>query len=1150
MEYQHDKDKEVAVATVYAVEVFSKETDMAVLKRCHENLGHPSNVRLISMLRSANANDKTIQLAKGLTCPTCDSKRVPPSRPVAKERKAWEFNKQIMVDTFEVEVLGRKLKCLNVVDEATGYQMVAPLWHGCAASNVRSCYRKLWKRWAGCPLRVLSDNGKEFEGDFTRGLEIDGSFVDTTAAMSPHQNGMVERRGGTWQNTFSKVVASTAPTERKEVDEIIDQVNFSVNTLPRIDGFSPFQHVFGREGRIPGSLDLRETKDVESSALQFGDAMYCRRQQIRQAAQQAYMEAHEEDRIRRAVNHRSRPDRGPFSPGDLVYFWRLWPKEKKAYWHGPATGIGFHNGRSKIWIARGTKMYKCSPEQLRKVSEEQEAIIRMLPEDLIQLTRNVQGRGSGNYIDLSIQEKRPKDPNGGNEMDGQDMDIDWDRGLGYGVLGDGSVGERRVRPRIMDDVGNDLVDEFGGNNDAEYSPTAVAEGPGEPRRNVSPMGTESLGTDEPQREPETVATTNETAGGLGQESDVPPGNHEGMSEHLSLESGVGNMYGPVRQHRPLTTAMRQDLNLLDSGRPSSYKPPSKGHEVMKVQKKRGRKEVFENELFAGQRPGLRKAKAKEWNKLISSGAIRVLSKEESAQIKKDPNMQKQILKSPFVITKADDVEMTPETELKARWCIRGYLDPDLLSLDTEAPTLSAEGSAIALQCIASHKWGFQICDVEGAFLRGDNLKRSEGRVFVYQPPGGIDSLEEGVLIEAVKAVYGLADAPLAWYESFSANLIRLGCRRSKFDNCLYSQRNPKKVIGVLALHVDDMCLGGNQEFVETIVEPLKKMYPFKHWHHGKGDFLGKWVEQKGNGDIVISQTEYAKKLTGLDIDQKRKRETNDETTDDEKKQMRAVLGAVNWLVSGTRPDLAASCSLLQQRVSKSVVSDLVDVNRLVKRVHELADLKVKIKSIKPENLCFLAVSDAAWANALDRFSQAGYMIAAVDNQIMRDVWADFSLLRWKSFKQDPRTPSTLGAELYALSRSLAEARWMRSMWLEAVNHEDSIREDEKWEKQTPVCAIVDNKPLYDHANSKNNTSIKDKRHAIEMLIVKEDLRAHNIHLRWVATYQMIGDILTKIGVPVGLISKIMDWGKFVIVEDESIRPRNHQKCNRNYFREV
>ena len=380
----------------------------------------------------------------------------------------------------------------------------------------------------------------------------------------------------------------------------------------------------------------------------------------------------------------------------------------------------------------------------------------------------------------------------------------------------------------------------------------------------------------------------------------------------------------------------------------------------------------------------------------------------------------------------------------------------------------------------------------------------------------------------------------------------LGCRQSKFDNCLYyaySKSDPKKLIGVLALHVDDMCLGGNQEFNERIVEPLKKLYPFKHWHQKNGDFLGRWVEQKENGDIVISQSEYASKLKGIDIDTKRKRDRNAETNDDEKQQMRAVLGAVNWLVSGTRPDLAASCSLLQQKVSKAVIEDLVDVNRLVKHVHDYSHLRVKIKSIKPERVCFMAVSDAAWANASGKFSQAGYMVAAVDKQLMNDVWADFSLLRWKSYKQDRRTPSTLGAELYALSRALAETRWMRSMWCEAVFHEYQIKENEVWEKKVPMCAIVDNKPLFDHANSKNNTNIKDKRHAIEMLIVKEDLRAHNIHLRWVATYQMLGDILTKRGVPVGLIAKIMDWGKFIIVEDESI-PRNHEKCNRNYFGDV
>ena len=47
-------------------------------------------------------------------------------------------------------------------------------------------------------------------------------------------------------------------------------------------------------------------------------------------------------------------------------------------------------------------MYKCAPEQLiRQVSQEQETLIRMLPSELVALKRNIQGRGAGNYVDLS-----------------------------------------------------------------------------------------------------------------------------------------------------------------------------------------------------------------------------------------------------------------------------------------------------------------------------------------------------------------------------------------------------------------------------------------------------------------------------------------------------------------------------------------------------------------------------------------------------------------------------------------------------------------------------------------------------------------------------------------------------------------------------
>jgi hypothetical protein len=170
-------------------------------------------------------------------------------------------------------------------------------------------------------------------------------------------------------------------------------------------------------------LELDVGNDVESSALAAGESMHLKRQKIRDAARKSYVEAHEEERIKKANNHRNRPRRGPFEPGQLVYFWRMWPKDKKACWHGPGTVVGTHDGHSKIWVASGMKMYKCSPEQLRHVTHEQETMIRLLPEDMLIMKRNVQSRSSGNYIDLSQQGFPPADPNEEIEH-GNSMDVD------------------------------------------------------------------------------------------------------------------------------------------------------------------------------------------------------------------------------------------------------------------------------------------------------------------------------------------------------------------------------------------------------------------------------------------------------------------------------------------------------------------------------------------------------------------------------------------------------------------------------------------------------------------------------------------------------------------------------------------------------
>ena len=133
------------------------------VRRCHVNLGHPSRERLVHMLKSAGANDKAIQVAKDLRCSVCESRRPPESHRVAKARRPVEsYNEQVNMDTFELPIHQNKrlnmLSCLTFYDEGSGLQICIPLWKGRTAEQVRKAYRKSWKRWAGCPMRVWTDN--------------------------------------------------------------------------------------------------------------------------------------------------------------------------------------------------------------------------------------------------------------------------------------------------------------------------------------------------------------------------------------------------------------------------------------------------------------------------------------------------------------------------------------------------------------------------------------------------------------------------------------------------------------------------------------------------------------------------------------------------------------------------------------------------------------------------------------------------------------------------------------------------------------------------------------------------------------------------------------------------------------------------------
>ena len=72
------------------------------------------------LLKSVHASEHVLKLARGLECEACGAFSQPKSHHVTKMRKAAEFNQQVCVDTFELDVRHSKIHVLNIVNEATG----------------------------------------------------------------------------------------------------------------------------------------------------------------------------------------------------------------------------------------------------------------------------------------------------------------------------------------------------------------------------------------------------------------------------------------------------------------------------------------------------------------------------------------------------------------------------------------------------------------------------------------------------------------------------------------------------------------------------------------------------------------------------------------------------------------------------------------------------------------------------------------------------------------------------------------------------------------------------------------------------------------------------------------------------------------------
>ena len=122
-----------------------------------------------------------------------------------------------------------------------------------------------------------------------------------------------------------------------------------------------------------------------------------------------------------------------------------------------------------------------------------------------------------------------------------------------------------------------------------------------------------------------------------------------------------------------------------------------------------------------------------------------------------------------------------------------------------------------------------------------------------------------------------------------------------------------------------------------------------------------------------------------------------------------------------------------------------------------------------------------------------------------------SVVSWKSTRLKRKTVNTLSAECQAMIAAVGQVHWFRYLLLEILGRELS---HEEWERELvaiPFVAVTDSRSLFDCLNKLvcTYTQTDDKRTAIDVAILKDDMQKSGGHPRWIEGENMICDPLTK-----------------------------------------
>lgn len=193
--------------------------------------------------------------------------------------------------------------------------------------------------------------------------------------------------------------------------------------------------------------------------------------------------------------------------------------------------------------------------------------------------------------------------------------------------------------------------------------------------------------------------------------------------------------------------------------------------------------------------------------------------------------------------------------MKARLVAKGFHQRVGIDFgETFSPVIKASTVQIVLTIAVSKGWDIRQLDINNAFLNGE----LEEDVYMTQPEGFEDPHKRHYVCKLNKSLYGIKQAPRAWFDKLKGSLLNWKFRNSKVDTSLFFYRDGQVIILVL-IYVDDIIMNGNDTLkMRSFIAELNKRFTLKdlgalHF------YLGIEIHRDESG-MYLTQTQYIEDL--------------------------------------------------------------------------------------------------------------------------------------------------------------------------------------------------------------------------------------------------------------------------------------------------